>query len=192
MKSFTLTIVVLCFISILSCQQENQNNSISEKSGVTENIVLLDSATYLYQAGDFYIAGQPTDSSLKALKMEGLGLIINLRTEKEMESIKENGFDEEALADSLGIPYIKIPMGSGSGYTPETIKAIDDAIKQYPGKPMIHCRSAGRATYAWMAWLINFKDVPVDEAITLGKQIRFHLSLEDLLGYELSFDKKPN
>ena len=55
---------------------------------------------------------------------------------------------------------------------------------------MIHCRTAGRATNAWMAWLINYYDVPVDDAIDLGKQMRFKLYLEDLLGYELSYREK--
>jgi hypothetical protein len=41
-----------------------------------------------------------------------------------------------------------------------------------------------------VAWLINYQHVPVDEAIALGKKMELRFYLEDLLGYELSFDKK--
>ena len=67
---------------------------------------------------------------------------------------------------------------------------INDAIILHEGTVLIHCRGAGRATNAWMAWLINYYDVPIDDAISLGKQMQFRFYFEDLLGYELSFSKE--
>ena len=90
----------------------------------------------------------------------------------------------------ISLPYVNIPIGGDAGFTKEAIKNINDAIQLHDGNVMIHCRTAGRATNAWMAWLINYYDVPVNDAINLGKQMRFKLYLEDLLGYELSYSKK--
>jgi protein tyrosine phosphatase (PTP) superfamily phosphohydrolase (DUF442 family) len=125
-----------------------------------------------------------------ALKEKGLNLVINVRTPEEMAALKKEGFNEEALLDSLRIPYKNIPIGGSSGFTKEAIDNIDSAIKENSGNIMIHCRSAGRATNAWVAWLINYNHIPVDQAVTLGKHMQMRFYLEDLLGYELSFGKK--
>ena len=192
MKTFKRNLILILFVTINIngfCQDKQPDRKMDIPAS-KEEIKLLDSASYLYKAGDFFISGQPNDSIITALKNQDLKLIINIRTPEEMDIIKENGFDEEAFSDSLNIPYVNIPIGGDAGFTKEAIKDINDAIQLHDGMLMIHCRTAGRATNAWMAWLINYYDVPVDEAINLGKQMRFRLYLEDLLGYELSYSEK--
>ena len=189
---FKRNLILILFVTITIngfCQDKQAVRTMDVPTS-PEEIQLLDSASYLYKAGDFFISGQPSDSIITALIHQDLKLIINIRTPEEMEIIKENGFDEEAFSDSLNIPYVNIPIGGDAGFTKEAIKDINDAIQLHDGIVMIHCRTAGRATNAWMAWLINYYDVPVDDAIDLGKQMRFKLYLEDLLGYELSYREK--
>jgi protein tyrosine phosphatase (PTP) superfamily phosphohydrolase (DUF442 family) len=191
LKSFY--IILLFAAIIISPDAYSQNNEPGRKLDIPtsqDDILLLDSSINLYQAGDFYISGQPTDSIISTLKEKGLGLIINVRTPEEMEKIKEDGFDEKAFSGSLHIPYVNIPMGGKYGFTQTSIKEINDAIQLHEGSVMIHCGSAGRATNAWMAWLINYYDTPIDDATSLGKQMQFRFYLEDLLGYELSFGVK--
>jgi protein tyrosine phosphatase (PTP) superfamily phosphohydrolase (DUF442 family) len=153
-------------------------------------IMLIDSATSLYKAGDFYIGGQPNDSTLKELKEDQVKLIVNIRTPKEVDDVKDKGFDEAAFANALGIAYFNIPVGGDAGYHPEAVQKMDEAFKEVPGKKFIHCRGAGRATLIWMAWLVNYGGTSVADAISYGKQIRFQMPLEDFLGYELSYEKK--
>ena len=171
------------------CQDEKSKRELDIPKS-NEEILLLDSTINLYQAGDFFISGQPNDSIIIALKNQDLKLIINVRTPEEMETIKKNGFDEEAFSDSLNIPYINIPIGGDAGFTKKAISDINDAIQLHDGNIMIHCRGAGRATNAWIAWLTNYYDVSLNDAITLGKQMQFKIYLEDLLGYELSYSEK--
>lgn len=192
MTTFKRNLILILFVTININGFCQDNNSIRKMDIPTslDEIHLLDSATYLYKAGDFFISGQPNDSILISLKDQNLQLIINIRTQEEIEIIKENGFDEEAFSDSLDIAYVNIPIGGDAGFTKEAIKGINDAIQLHDGNIMIHCRTAGRATNSWMAWLINYYDVPVVDAINLGKQMRFRLYLEDLLGYELTFGEK--
>jgi protein tyrosine phosphatase (PTP) superfamily phosphohydrolase (DUF442 family) len=154
------------------------------------HIVLLDSSISLYHTGDFYISGQPDDSAFLKLKGKGLDLVINVRTPEEMEQLKREGFDEKWFLDSLGIPYVQVPIGGAAGFSPDAIKNINSAIENYPGEVMIHCRGAGRATNVLVAWLINYQNMPMNDAFTLGKQMEMRFYIEDLLGYELSFDKK--
>jgi protein tyrosine phosphatase (PTP) superfamily phosphohydrolase (DUF442 family) len=156
-----------------------------------EEILVLDSTINLYQVGDFYITGQPGQAIFEKLKNQNLRLVINIRTTEEMDVLKKEGYDEAAFLDSIDIPYVHIPIGGNAGFTSTAIQEIDDAIKKYDqGKVMVHCRSAARATNAWMAWLINYDDIPVNDAIDMGRKMQFSFYLENLLGYELSFGKK--
>lgn len=163
--------------------------SVSIPESVSE-IILLDPVINLYQAGEFFISGQPRDSVYIELKKSGLGLVINIRTPQEIEALKMEGFDEQAFLDSLGIAYINIPIGGGAGFTREAIVRIDEAIQKHSGKMLIHCRTANRATMAWVAWLINYRDMPVNDAFALGRKMQLNLEMEYLLGFELTYEKK--
>lgn len=181
------------FLMLITCAGAYSQEITPERKfdipSSAHEIIFLDSTINLYQAGDFYISGQPTESVITGLNRK-LGLIINIRTPEEMETVKENGFDEEAFSSSLNIPYVNVPIGGSYGYTKESITKINNAIQRHDGPVLIHCRSAGRATNAWMAWLINFYNIPINDATSLGKQMQFRFYFEDLLGYELSFRKK--
>ncbi len=192
MKTCYISITIV-FIVINSLPGNSQDTGSNRKLSIPsspEDIVLVDPSTNLFQAGEFYISGQPTDSLFNLLKEKDLGLVINVRTPEEMEGVKEDGFDEEKYLDKLGIAYVNIPMGGDYGFSKQSISDIQKAIQQHEGTVMIHCRGAGRATNAWMAWLINYYNHPVNETIELGRHMQFSLYLEDLLGYELSFQKK--
>ena len=63
-------------------------------------------------------------------------------------------------------------------------------MKSVDGKVLIHCRGAGRATYAWMAWLIRYENYSIDEAVQLGSKSRFAVPFFDLLGYPITIQKK--
>ena len=186
---FSISLILLFFGLDASAQKKNYKKINLPKSGA--EITILDSAINLYRAGDFYVSGQPDREVFKNLKDKGLDLVINIRTPEEMEALeKEKGFDEASFLDSLGIPYVMASIGGKTGYTVEAIEKINEAILGHNGNIMIHCRSAGRATNAWVAWLINYYKMPVDDAISLGKKMQLHFYIEDLLGYELSFGKK--
>lgn len=188
MKNAYIATVFTFFVFVAYGQ--NKDNPSLYIPAMSNEIIMLDSTINLYKAGNFFISGQPNDSVFSSLKNIGLGLVINIRTPEEMEAMKITGLDEEQLLDSLNIPYVNVPIGGNAGFTKEAIENINSAINANSGDIMIHCRSAGRATNAWVAWLINYQHVPVDEAIALGKKMELRFYLEDLLGYELFFDKK--
>jgi protein tyrosine phosphatase (PTP) superfamily phosphohydrolase (DUF442 family) len=184
----TILLLLLFFNLNASAQKKNYKTiNVPEKGS---DITILDSAINLYHAGDFYISGQPDREIFKGLKEKGLDLVINIRTPEEMKALEKEGFDQASFLDSLEVPYVLAPIGGNAGYTVESIEKINEAILGHKGNIMIHCRSAGRATNAWVAWLINYYKMPVNDAITLGKQMQLRFYIEDLLGYELSFGKK--
>jgi protein tyrosine phosphatase (PTP) superfamily phosphohydrolase (DUF442 family) len=182
--------VFLLLSSNIHAFGQNEHSGRIRIPEMESEIVLIDTVINLYQVGDFFISGQPDDSVYMALKKLGLGLVINVRTPQEMEALKKEGFDEHAFLDSLGISYTNTPIGGEAGFTTEAIEKINEALHRHSGKVMIHCRTSNRATMAWVAWLINHRDMPVNDAFALGRKMQLNLQMEDLLGYELSYDKK--
>ena len=143
---------------------------------------------------DLYIAGQPTEQGLRELKEQGVTTVVNLRTPEEMQRIK---FDEPALATSLGMKYIAIPMRGNAQfpYSPEAVTRFADALRSANGKVLLHCTVAWRASNLWMAYLIKERGVSVDSALASARAINLMddhrqgpgtMPVEDFLGRRIS------
>ena len=148
---------------------------------------MIDNSYSLYQAGDVFLAGQPSQEDLDSLIKVGVTLVVNLRTEDEMNHLN---FDQTEHLKTSGVDYIHIPMGGSDGYKDEAIEKMGKKMKSAEGKVLIHCRGAGRATYAWMAWLVNYENYSIDDAVALGSNARFYVPFFDLLGYPVTIEKK--
>jgi len=124
------------------------------------NPVLLDTTgmfieRYAKVGDDMFIAGQPTERALRAMKDQGVTTVVNLRMPQEMARV---GFDEAKLVEQLGMKYVYIPMRGGSGetaYSPQTLAKFSDAMMQADGKVLLHCTIAWRASHIWAAYLIQ-------------------------------------
>ena len=142
---------------------------------------------------DLYISGQPTERGLQELKAAGVTTVVNLRTPEEMQRIK---FDEPALAASLGMKYIAIPMRGNAQfpYSPEAVTRFADALRSANGKVLLHCTVAWRASHLWAAYLIKERGVSVDSALANARAINLMdehrqnngpLPVEEFLGRRL-------
>ena len=116
--------------------------------------------------------------------------MINLRSEAENTKHAEENFNEEELVAELEMDYVSIPMSGINAYSPETLEKVAEAIKSHEGKTLIHCASCGRVTYVWMAYLIKYCDYTVNEAVTVGKEMKYRFYLEYLLDEEITMDLK--
>ena len=120
-------------------------------------------SAYAKVGDDLFIAGQPTEKALRAMKAKGVTMVVNLRTPAEMERI---GFDEAKLIGELGMQYVYIPVRGDSvfPYDATALTRFTDALKQANGKVLLHCTVAWRASHLWGAYLIQ-QGVPVAEAL---------------------------
>jgi len=151
--------------------------------------VMIDSSFNLYKSGNIYLSGQPTRENFDYLKDQGIKLVINIRTEPEMEKFAKEKYDESSYLKEKGIEYLQIGVGGTDGFKPEIINAISAKIGDQQGKVLIHCGSAARATLVWMAWLVKNKYCTLDEAIRLGEKARFSFPLSGLLGYPVHMEE---
>jgi uncharacterized protein (TIGR01244 family) len=145
------------------------------KTGPAPDPVNLD-VTGLFQAkfasvgDDLFIAGQPTERALRELKAKGVTTVVNLRMPEEMKQV---GFDEAALLTELGMTYVHLPMrGSPENpYGPKQLDAFAAAVGSSPGKMLLHCTVAWRASHLWAAYLIRDRGVPVATALAQTRSI---------------------
>jgi len=140
----------------------------------------------LFRSTNFYFGGQPTLETLRWLKSEGVTLVVNLRAEKETKEFAETAFNEENVVRELGMAYVSIPLGEKPSYRPQAVDTFALELKAYTGKAFIHCLSAGRVTYLWMAYLVRHRGYSLDDAAAIGRRIKYPTQLEDLLGAKIS------
>lgn len=146
----------------------------------------------MWDMGDVLNASQPSEKQLHELAAKGIRTVINIRTEAEMADVKTNqGFDEETLVKSLGMKYVNIPIQSLESFTPDNLAKIAEALSQSEGKTLFHCFTASRTSTIWIAYLVKYYGVPVDEALKHGEAMRYSNVLESFLGKRLVYNLKP-
>jgi uncharacterized protein (TIGR01244 family) len=126
----------------------------------------------IVRVGDvLMIGGQPTERALRELKAQGVTTVVNLRTPEEMN--RSVGFDEAALVAELGMEYVYLPVRGTAEYpySPATVTRFAEAVAGAPGRVLLHCTIAWRASHLWAAYLIRERGVPVETALAHARAI---------------------
>jgi uncharacterized protein (TIGR01244 family) len=182
-----LCLSFIIFLLNLSCAPAPQKTPQIEKFETPTAIMGKEN---FFQAGRFYFSGQPDEATLHWLQEEGVKVVINLRTAEEMETLTKEKYDEPALLEKLGMKYVHIPVGGKVGYTPQAVEEVAEIVGEQKDKILIHCKSSGRVAHLWVAYLINYQNFSIEEAMSYGRNMKFFLPLEGLLGYPLKIEKK--
>ncbi|NBC83500.1 MAG: hypothetical protein GVY19_08970 [Bacteroidetes bacterium] len=153
----------------------------------TDTVIKLESSSGFYQLNSWYLGGQPNLADINWFHDQNVEMVINLRSEKEIEDYTRYAFDEDSVIQSLGMKYVSIPVG---GFTSEKLDTFAEHINNTDGKIMIHCARAGRVTHFIMAYLIKYRQFTINEAVNIGKQITFSLPIEKLLDQEINMSLK--
>jgi protein tyrosine phosphatase (PTP) superfamily phosphohydrolase (DUF442 family) len=83
--------------------------------------------------------------------------------------------------------YASIPLGDKGTYRPQAVDTLAIVLGSHTGKAFIHCLSGGRASYIWVAYLVRHRGYSLDDAIAIGKTIKYPATLEDLLGEKVDY-----
>ena len=162
-----LSLLILSSLSTL-LSAENQ-------TAHPQKLALAGFQSGIYQTDKLFIAGQPLSGvAIKELKRLGLTTIVNIRTTPEVTNRKLTPFDESALSAALGLEYVHLPSGGkDTPYDPATVTAFAAVMDAADGKVLLHCASGRRAAHLWVAYLVNYQDVPLATAIDLGRGANF-------------------
>jgi|TARA_B100002003_G_C14156855_1_gene557197 uncharacterized protein (TIGR01244 family) len=156
--------------------------------------LMLDSKEYrggIAKTGNLYIAGQPLNAgALRKLKAEGVTTIINLRTDEEMANRRSTPIDEAKVIADLGLNYIHIPSGGKKHpHSPAILVSFAEALEESEGKVLLHCNSAKRASHLWVAYLVKYKQMSIQEAMAHGRAVNFGKQpIEGYLEGEIEFN----
>lgn len=163
------------------------NLNAQDHWGNRDSVEVIEDYENLFRFDNFYLSGQPTLELLRWLKSQGVTKIINLRSGEENTTFAEEAYNEEAVAKELGFEYKNIPVEGITDYTPEKLQDFSELMK-VDQKILIHCRSAGRVTYFFMGYLIKTCGYSLNEAIEVGKELKFTFPLEKLLDTEINME----
>ena len=163
------------------------NLNAQKTNDKTDTVELIKDFKNLYRYKTFYLSGQPSLEALQWLKSQKVTKIINLRSEKENNEYSESAYNEKNKTSELGFEYHNLPVNGTEDFSPEKLEAFLKLINE-DEKILIHCRSAGRVTYFFMAYLIKTKGYSVNEAVEIGKKLKFAFPLEKLLDTKISME----
>ena len=111
-----------------------------------------------------YTAGQPSAQQLRDAAANGITTIIDLRRSDE-----DRGYDEAALAEQLGLRYVRLPIAGASDITEANARTLDRILRQDDGKTLLHCASANRAGALLSVLDARVNGAAVENALMLGR-----------------------
>lgn len=178
MKTISVVFLFACLFNV--------NNLNAQVTGVDcDSVEIISGFRNLYKYQNFYLGAQPSYEALQWLKNHGVGVIINLRSEKENQDFTSASFNEESVAASMGFEYHSIPVDGIKDHTPEKLRELTNLLTT-DNPVLIHCAGAGRVTYFFMAYLVKSRGYEIDRAIEIGKKLTFSFPLENLLDTKIS------
>lgn len=141
------------------------------------------------RTGRFFVSGQPDESGLSWAKEQGVGTVICLRTQQELDNRQNVPFDEDSLVHSLGMKFVHIPQGGEEHpYSPKALEKFAKTVNKADGKILLHCTVGWRASHLWAAYLVRFKGMDIMEAVSHGQAIYFGtLPFERFLGGKITY-----
>ncbi len=128
-------------------------------------------------------AGQPSAEQLRAARVAGVTLVIDLR-----DPLEPRPFDEPATITALGMRYLNVPTVSGA-LTDEMLDDLLGALRSSRDTPtLLHCASANRVGGPLIAYLMLNEGMSEQDAVNAAMRagLRSPEMIEWALGYVAS------
>lgn len=116
--------------------------------------------------GDFHLTGQPTQPDLLIAKEKGVKTIINVRLPRELGGV---GFEEERVAERLGLAYVYIPVGPES-IDDELAERFLEAMRRVEKPVLLHGSNGNRVWGLWALWVGVEHGIPLDRTAEAAKK----------------------
>ncbi|WP_282268158.1 sulfur transferase domain-containing protein [Stenotrophomonas sp. PS02298] len=121
-------------------------------------------ATLRQPRPDLITAGQPSAQQLRDAAANGVTTVIDLRRTDE-----DRGYDEAALAEQLGLRYVRLPIAGAGDITESNARTLDRLLKQDGGKTLLHCASSNRAGALLSVIEARVNGAAMDDALKFGR-----------------------
>lgn len=109
--------------------------------------------------------GQPEATAWPLLADGGVGTVINLRPDAELD-----GRDVAAEAATAGLDYVQIPVAGAGDVTTEKATALWQAMQAADGPVLVHCASGNRVGALMALAAVEHEGLAPEEALALGRE----------------------
>jgi len=175
------------FFAFLVLFYATANLSAQVSPAKKDTVEVINDFKNLYKYQNYYISAQPAYETLLWLQSRGVGVIINLRSEKENTDFTSGAFNEVNISKEMGFEYYSIPVDGLKDHTPAKLDTLSVLLNRND-QVLLHCASGGRATDFFMAYLVKSKGYSVNEAADIGRKMRFSLPIEKLLDTKINLE----
>lgn len=152
----------LLLLVVVSCAQRATHSTKVEPE---PQPVTIPGIANTFHAGEMLFGGQPSREALRDLKSQGYKTVLSARAEHEL------AWDEKALADSLGLRFVTIPMEKPvTEITDDQVRRFAELMKTGERPMLLHCGSGNRVAGLWAVWLAEHQGLAADEALRLGEK----------------------
>ncbi|MBT8398949.1 MAG: protein tyrosine phosphatase family protein [Rhodothermia bacterium] len=164
---FSIVVLLVVGFGTSACELRDDTAIKVETSGA--EAVRLEgwaSVNNLFTSGRMYFGGQPDQEALVRLATaQGVKTVVNIRFPEEMGSVD---FNEQAVAESLGLRYVTIPVSPGS-FSQHDVDRFAQVLGETDEPVLLHCASSNRVGGMWAAYLSMHRGVEPDDALELGR-----------------------
>ena len=124
---------------------------VEAQLGETENV---------FRAGDVWLSAQPSRDDLKKLPELGVKTVVSMRKPEEID------WDEQALVESLGLKFIRIPFKSVEEITDNAFEQVAQLLRANKAGDgvLLHCSSGNRTATVWLVHRVLNARMAADQA----------------------------
>jgi len=109
--------------------------------------------------------GQPSTQQLHEAAAAGVTTVIDLRTPQE-----DRGYDEQAAAETLGLRYVRLPIGGAGDINEANARTLRRLIGQdAAGTTLLHCASGNRVGALLALAHARVDGASAEESLELGR-----------------------
>jgi len=161
-KIVPLLVLTALLSPAIAQDTEQEDKPRFEVSNVTiEPLKIEDPFADNKNDGRLIFTDQPTEQQLRDFAMLGGKVVMNTRTQSEMDKLR---LDEAALCKELGLTYAQIPV-TESKLTAAEPFALTQLLAETDGPILMHCKSGSRAATIYGLHLIATKQMTKDQAL---------------------------
>jgi protein tyrosine phosphatase (PTP) superfamily phosphohydrolase (DUF442 family) len=157
-----LLLLAIGSILLAACERSPETISADEVRGP----FVWGAASNVTGVRHLWFSEQPDEAGLEAARTEGVGIVVNLREEREYD------WDERRAVENLGMRYVNVPVPGDQPFSPQSFARIDALVKENPDETiLVHCSSANRAAGWYVTHLVSEHGMSLDEALVIGRRV---------------------
>ena len=161
----------LALVLLFGCETAQRRDAPAVAPMPVVEPELADEFNNISRLGDVYFAGYPTEQGLHEMAERGVRTVVSLKTPEQVREAR--GFDEQAVAEACGMRMVFLPIALDT-FSDADVEQFAEIYETSEGPFLLHCGSSNTVGGLWAAYLATRRDVPLDQAMSIGRAAGLH------------------